>query len=56
MSESRPGPFGGLLVVDFTQLISGPLATTCLAGHVARVTRIEPPEGGVSIVERQLAG
>ncbi len=45
MRAERSRPFDGLLVLDFTQFISGPLATTYLADHGARVIRIEPPGG-----------
>lgn len=44
-TSANAGPLSGLLVVDFTMYISGPLATVMLADHGARVIKIEPPMG-----------
>ncbi|GAB4196157.1 MAG: CaiB/BaiF CoA-transferase family protein [Thalassobaculales bacterium] len=40
-----PQPLSGLLVLDFTTLLPGPLATLLLAEAGARVVKIERPEG-----------
>src|SRR4051794_12639292 len=42
---SPPSPLAGLLVLDFTQLLPGPLCTRWLADLGARVVKIEPPGG-----------
>ena len=36
----------GLLVMDFTHFVAGPLATMMLADFGAKVVKIEPPNGG----------
>lgn len=41
-----PSPLEDINVVDFTQALSGPLATTLLADMGADVVKIEPPSGG----------
>jgi len=38
-------PLSGLLVLDFTTLLPGPLATLMLAEAGAEVIKIEPPGG-----------
>ncbi len=38
-------PFGGLLVLDLTQIYNGPYATFLLAQAGATVIKIEPPDG-----------
>jgi crotonobetainyl-CoA:carnitine CoA-transferase CaiB-like acyl-CoA transferase len=40
-----PQPLSGLLVLDFTTLLPGPLATLMLAEAGAEVVKIEPPGG-----------
>jgi len=40
------GPLTGLRVVDFTAMISGPLATMTLADQGADVVKVEGPNGG----------
>lgn len=40
-----PGVLDGLLVIDFTQAIAGPIATRLLAEMGARVIKIESPRG-----------
>ncbi|MDX2159635.1 MAG: CoA transferase [Hyphomicrobiaceae bacterium] len=47
MSE-RPtaiGALDGVVVIDFTQMLSGPFAAMMLADQGARVIKIEPPQG-----------
>jgi crotonobetainyl-CoA:carnitine CoA-transferase CaiB-like acyl-CoA transferase len=47
MNESRGtrGALDGVLVIDFTQMLSGPFAAMMLADQGARVLKIEPPGG-----------
>ena len=47
MNESRGsnGALDGVLVIDFTQMLSGPFAAMMLADQGARVIKIEPPGG-----------
>ncbi|MYA20567.1 MAG: CoA transferase, partial [Chloroflexi bacterium] len=40
-----PGPLQGMRVLEFSQIIAGPLAGTVLADLVAVVIKIEPPGG-----------
>lgn len=40
------GPLAGVRVVDFTAMISGPLATMTLADQGADVVKVEAPNGG----------
>ncbi|MEN3378501.1 MAG: alpha-methylacyl-CoA racemase, partial [Hyphomicrobiales bacterium] len=42
---SRMQPLSGILVVDFTTLLPGPLATLMLAEAGAEVIKIERPGG-----------
>ncbi|HET6321749.1 MAG TPA: CoA transferase, partial [Hyphomicrobium sp.] len=45
MTESRDtkGALAGVLVIDFTQMLSGPFAAMMLADQGARVIKVEPP-------------
>lgn len=40
-----PGAFEGIRIVEFSQGISGPLATMLLGDHGAEVLKVEPPGG-----------
>src|SRR5690606_4687531 len=45
MSEARPLPLAGVVVVDLGQIYNGPYATFLMAMAGARVIKIEPREG-----------
>lgn len=48
-------PLAGLVVVDFTQLLPGPLCTRLLADLGARVVKVEPPWGeGLAVTSPRL--
>ncbi|MEO8692996.1 MAG: CoA transferase [Acidimicrobiales bacterium] len=42
----RPGPLGGLRVIDMGQILAGPFAATVLADLGADVVKVEKPNGG----------
>lgn len=46
MDTSNPAPLDGLLVADFSRVLSGPLAAATLADLGARVIKVERPGGG----------
>ena len=46
MSQSRPGPLAGVLVVDLTRALAGPHATMMLGDLGARVVKVEAPGHG----------
>lgn len=43
--KSPPGALDGVVVIDLTQMLSGPFAAMMLADQGARVIKIEPPGG-----------
>ncbi len=43
--SARVGPLGGLRVVDFSQMMAGPLCSMLLGDLGADVVKVEPPEG-----------
>ena len=46
MTEARA--FSGIRIVDFTHVLSGPVATAQLAMQGAQVIKIEPREGEIN--------
>ena len=48
-----PGPLAGVKVLDFSSVVSGPLATMHLADQGADVIKLEPPAGDISRRSRQ---
>src|SRR5262245_65755894 len=47
------GPLHGVLVIDLTSVVSGPLATMFLADQGADVLKIEPISGDITRRSRQ---
>jgi CoA:oxalate CoA-transferase len=46
LARARAAPLDGLLVVDLSQFLAGPLASLRLADMGARVIKVERPDGG----------
>ena len=47
-ADELPGPLTGLLVLDFSRVLSGPIAGRALTDLGADVVKIEPPQGDLS--------
>lgn len=43
--QPMPGPLSGIKVLEFSAILSGPVAGVCLSDFGADVVKVEPPEG-----------